>query len=112
MCTGFPKSIFSGLPTTELVRVVSECLLDRPCLEGIFHVASEPINKMDLLEMTAAKYKKTIRIVPDNSINIDRSLLADKFAKATGYRPRNWRVLMDEMCEEEKRWGRYGHVYQ
>ena len=112
VCTGFPKSIFSGLPTTELVRVVSECLLNQPCLEGIFHVASEPISKMELLEMTAAKYKKKIRIVPDSSISVDRSLRADKFAKATGYLPRSWTALMDEMYVEEKLWDRNDHVYQ
>jgi len=112
VCTGFPKSIFSGLPTTELVRVVSECLLNQPCLEGIFHIASEPISKMELLEMAAAKYKKKIRIVPDSSISIDRSLRADKFAKATGYLPRNWTALMDEMCDEEKLWDKNDYVYQ
>jgi dTDP-4-dehydrorhamnose reductase len=112
VCTGFPKSIFSGLPTTELVRVVSECLLNQPCLEGIFHVASEPISKMELLEKAAAKYKKKIRIVPDSSISIDRSLRADKFAKATGYLPRNWTALMDEMCDEEKLWDKNDYVYQ
>jgi dTDP-4-dehydrorhamnose reductase len=112
VCTGFPNSIFSGLPTTELVRVVSECLLNQPRLEGIFHVASEPISKMELLEMTAAKYKKKIRIVPDSSIHVDRSLRADKFAKATGYLPRSWTALMDEMYDEEKLWNRNDHVYQ
>ena len=112
VCTGFPKSIFSGLPTTELARVVSEFLLNRQCHEGLFHIASEPISKMDLLEMTAAKFRKKIRLVPDSSISIDRSLLADKFAKATGYLPRNWTVLMDEMCDETKLWDGYDHVYQ
>ena len=112
VCTGFPKSIFSGLPTTELVRVVSEYLLNQPCLEGIFHVASEPISKMELLEKAAAKYKKKIRIVPDSSISIDRSLRADKFAKATGYLPRNWTALMDEMCDAEKLWDKNDYVYQ
>jgi dTDP-4-dehydrorhamnose reductase len=110
VCTGFPKSIFSGLPTTELVRVVSECLINQPSLEGIFHVASEPISKMELLEKAAAKYKKKIRIVPDSSISIDRSLLADKFAKATGYLPRNWTALMEEMFNEKKCWDRNDRV--
>jgi hypothetical protein len=66
---------------------------------------------MELLEMTAAKYKKKIRIVPDSSISVDRSLRADKFAKATGYLPRSWAALMDEMYEE-KLSGRNDHVYQ
>ena len=62
--------------------------------------------------MTAAKYKKKIRIIPDSSINVDRSLRADKFAQATGYLPRSWKALMHEMYDEVNLWDRNDHVYQ
>ena len=48
---GFTQAIFSGLTTRELARVVGRVIDEFPDLRGLFHVASEPISKFDLLKL-------------------------------------------------------------
>ncbi len=49
--TGYSRAVFSGLPTCELARVVREYVVPNNDLNGIYHVAAEPISKYDLLQM-------------------------------------------------------------
>ena len=94
---GFTKAIFSGLPTVELARVVRDIVLPQPNLSGLFHVASDPINKYDLLKLVANTYKKSIEIIPDDSLVIDRSLNAARFHQASGYAAPKWQQLIENM---------------
>ena len=50
-----------------------------------------------LLQLVAKKYSKHIKIVPDDTIVIDRSLSAYKFESATGYLPPDWATLIENM---------------
>jgi dTDP-4-dehydrorhamnose reductase len=94
---GFRRAIFSGLPTVELAQVVRDFVLPHPEISGVFHVASEPIAKFDLLRMVAEVYGKSIEIVPDDAVVIDRSLNADCFSEATGYVAPPWPELVRRM---------------
>lgn len=96
---GFTRVIFSGLPTVELSRVVRDIVLPRPDLRGIYHVAAKPISKYELLRFVAEIYGKTIKIVPDDQLIIDRSLNADRFREATGYVAPTWPELVRRMYE-------------
>ena len=94
---GYRRAIFSGLPTVELARVVRDFVLPHPEISGVFHVASKPIAKLDLLRMVAEVYGKSIEIVPDDAVVIDRSLNADCFNEATGYAVPPWPELVKRM---------------
>ena len=94
---GYTNAVFSGLPAVELSRVVKEFILPRPDLSGLYHVASDAINKFELLELIAAVYNKKISLVPDDTVRIDRSLNAEKFRAATGYTPPEWPELVRRM---------------
>lgn len=94
---GFTKAVFSGLPTVELARVVRDHVLPRPDLQGLYHVATQPIAKADLLALVARVYARQIQIVPDDSLVIDRSLDATRFRQATGYIPPEWPALVEAM---------------
>jgi dTDP-4-dehydrorhamnose reductase len=96
---GYTKAIFSGLPTVELARVVSDVVLPRPELSGLYHVASAPIAKYDLLKLVADAYGKQIEIVADDALVIDRSLNAERFRDATGYVAPPWPELVRRMYE-------------
>lgn len=91
---GYTRVRFSGLPTVELSRIVRDFVLPREALRGVYHVASAPIAKYDLLKLVARVYKKKIEIVPDDSIAIDRTLVADRFREATGYTAPHWEDLV------------------
>ena len=96
---GFTRAVFSGLPTVELARLVRDFVLQKPQLHGTFHVSSDPINKYDLLRLVAAAYGKSISVVPDASLVIDRSLVSTRFREATGYTPQPWPQLVQRMRE-------------
>jgi dTDP-4-dehydrorhamnose reductase len=96
-CSCYTRSIFSGFPTIVLAQIIRDVIIPRPDLYGIYHIASQPISKFDLLQLVAKKYGKKINIVPDDTVVVDRSLSADKFESATGYSPPDWPTLIDKM---------------
>jgi dTDP-4-dehydrorhamnose reductase len=94
---GYRKAIYTGLPTVELARVVRDVVIPRPELRGLWHLSSDSINKYDLLQLVAKTYGKTIEILPDDSVNIDRSLDGTRFRNATGYVAAPWGELVKLM---------------
>lgn len=90
---GYRRAVFSGLPTVEISRVIRDFVLPHKELQGLYHLSAEPINKYDLLNLVAKVYGRSIEIVPDDSVQIDRSLDSSKFRAVTGFLPKSW----DEM---------------
>lgn len=99
---GYSRAIFSGLPTWELARVMRDFVLPRPELHGLYHVAADPIAKLDLLRILASQYGKDIEIRPDDSLVIDRSLNGERFHAATGYMAPAWPQLIEKMHADFK----------
>jgi dTDP-4-dehydrorhamnose reductase len=94
---GYTRAIFSGLPTVEVARVIRDYVIPYSDLHGVYHLASEPINKFDLLKLVAQTYKKNINIIADDQLVINRSLDATRFRLATGYVPKPWTDLIRSM---------------
>lgn len=94
---GYQRAVFSGLPTTELARVMKDFVIPNPSLHGLYHCAVEPIDKYTLLKLVAQVYGKEIEIVADDRVKIDRSLDATRLKQATGYVPPSWPELIEEM---------------
>lgn len=94
---GYKKAIFSGLPTVELARIIHTFVMPNPELAGLYHVSAAPIDKYALLRQVAEVYGKTIEIVPDEAVSIDRSLDSARFRQATGYAPPAWPELILRM---------------
>lgn len=97
---GFSRAIFSGLPTVELARVMKDFVVPHPELYGLYHVAAEPISKLELLQLVAAQYGKQIEIRPDDALVLDRSLDGSRFRRETGYVAPAWPDLVREMYEQ------------
>lgn len=96
-CPGFRRAIFSGFPTVVLAEIVREFIIPNSNLHGVYHVAAQPISKYELLRLVADVYGKSIDIIADDALVIDRSLNADLFAEKTGYRAPDWRELIETM---------------
>lgn len=94
---GYAKAIFSGLPTVELAAVIKDHVLVHPGLHGLYHVAAQPVAKLELLRLIADQYAKAINIVPDEGLVIDRSLDCERFRLATGYVAPEWPKLIERM---------------
>lgn len=94
---GFRKAVFSGLPTVEVARVIDDYVLPHKDLRGLYHLSVDPINKYDLLNLVATQYAKKIEIIPNDQLVIDRSLDSTRFQKQTGFKPKTWVQLIQEM---------------
>ncbi|MEH0822320.1 MULTISPECIES: dTDP-4-dehydrorhamnose reductase family protein [unclassified Micromonospora] len=101
---GYTKAVYSGLTTLELARVLRTVVLPRTDLTGLYHVAATPITKYDLLRLVASEYHWTGDIVPYDGFVCDRSLSADSFAAATGYRPPAWSEMIAQLYAARSRW--------
>ncbi len=101
-CKCFTRAIFSGFPVVALAGIMRDVIVPRPELSGIYHVAAQPISKFDLLSLVAEIYGKSIEMVPDDRVVIDRSLNAERFRKVTGYVAPDWRELVTQMHYYQK----------
>lgn len=96
-CKGYTRAVFTGLPTVVFAQVMRDVVIPHTELSGLYHVAAKPINKYDLLKLIAEVYGKSIDIVPDDKLVIDRSLDAKRFQSATGYLAPEWPELIKLM---------------
>lgn len=107
---GYKNAIYSGFPTIELARIISDYVLPNPNLSGVYHVSSPPISKFDLLNIVAEQYGKKIEIEPHENFILDRSLNSELFRAQTGYVPPSWPQLIDAMYRDyESNKEQYGH---
>lgn len=96
-CKGYTRAVFSGLPTVVFAQILRDLVIPHTELSGVYHVAAKPIAKFDLLRLVADVYAKTIEIIPDGKLTIDRSLIAKRFQSATGYVAPEWPELIKIM---------------
>jgi dTDP-4-dehydrorhamnose reductase len=94
---GYRRAIFSGLPTVEMARVIRDHVIPHPELRGVYHVSVDPIEKFDLLTLVAKTYGKSIQIIADDQLVINRSLDSTRFRQATGFSPKPWPELLRTM---------------
>jgi len=82
--TGYRKAVWSGLTTEALSRVVAGVIRTGTPSSGLYHVASRPISKYDLLNMIDAELDLGIEVVPADEPVEDCSLRSDRFLEETG----------------------------
>ena len=98
---GYRKAIWSGLTAIEVGRLVNMLIRREESLAGLWHVATPPISKFDLLTALNARLgERGVRVVPDDGFVCDRSLDGSAFSRRTGYVPPSWDVMLDELAED------------
>ncbi len=99
---GYRKAIFSGFTTMELSRIIEAMIVYHPEASGVYHVSSDPISKYDLLKGIRDMLQHPVEIIPDETVNCDRSLDSTRFRRAFHYTPPSWNFMIDELCREIK----------
>lgn len=107
---GYTQALYSGLTAVEQARVLAEYVLPNPALHGLFHLASTPISKYELLHIVGRYFGKSISITPDSSVTENKSLNATHFTRATGYTAPLWDTLIHRMHENAVRYQRDCHA--
>lgn len=96
-CVCFSRAIFSGFPAVVLAQIIRDIIIPNTDLNGVYHVASNPISKCDLLRLIAKVYGKKIEFITNDKVEINRSLDAEHFRITTGYTPPDWQSLVKQM---------------
>ncbi len=83
-----------------MARIGDRSVNQRAGLSGVWHVASEPISKVALLQLGREKLGWEGVIEPNDEFVCDRSLNADRFNQATGYTPPSWEAMISELAQQ------------
>ena len=97
---GFTNAHFSGLPTIVLAQTIGRLIDEGLLLRGCFHVASDRISKFELLELVTRAMDGPWRIVPNPSLEVDRSLNGSRFHTTTGIGFPSWPELVEVMVAD------------
>jgi len=97
---GFRRVIYSGVTTNYMARLVGNLVADHPALSGLYQVAAPPLSKYDLLCRLKEAYHLDVEIVPDEREASDRSMVGEKFLRATGYRMPDWDDLVSQLVND------------
>lgn len=102
-CECFSNAIFSGFPTNVLAEIIRDFIIPNNKLQGVYHIASKPISKCELLTLISKEYNINIKLKKNNKIKINRSLNSDRFKAVTGYVSPKWRDLIKSMHSYKKK---------
>jgi dTDP-4-dehydrorhamnose reductase len=96
---GYKRAIYSGFTTLEMARIVRMVLTEHRAVSGTLQVSSDRISKYDLLTLMQRAFEFDVEIVPDDKVQIDRSLDSTRFRTLTGYIPPSWPTMVEELAE-------------
>jgi dTDP-4-dehydrorhamnose reductase len=97
---GYSNARFSGLTTRALAEVIAQVILEHRNLEGLYHVAAEPISKLELLEALRDALGMSCEIRPVEEPRINRALDASRFREDTGIAVPSWSSMLDSYLRE------------
>jgi dTDP-4-dehydrorhamnose reductase len=107
---GYRKAVYTGVSTSVLAALIGDIIENHPDLQGLYHVASQPISKFDLLaRLLSALGWKDINLQPEEKFACDRSLNGERFSRETGWRAPEWDAMIHGLAGE---WPAYQPWYE
>jgi dTDP-4-dehydrorhamnose reductase len=100
--SGYPQAVFTGPTTPVLARLIGDLIEGHPQLGGVWHVGAEPISKFDLLTYVRDAFELEVRLLPDPSVEVDRSLDSSRLRAATGWKPPGWYEMVQELANADR----------
>jgi dTDP-4-dehydrorhamnose reductase len=97
---GYAGAVFSGWTTAALSDVLLRVMLERPDLEGLYHVAAAPIDKLSLLRLIDGAFHTGVALSARGEPRIDRSLDGSRFRVATGIEAPPWPAMIEQMAAD------------
>ena len=99
--SGFSGAIYSGLTTTELAKIIGNLLLSASRLTGMFHVSSEAISKLEIINQLNELLELKIKVVEDKAVQINRSLNSSLFQSVANTIAPMWNQMLKEFCADQ-----------
>jgi len=105
---GYKNAIFSGLTCEAFALILFDVIREFPRLDGVWHVASKPISKFELLKRLNERLGRPVEITADSNLRLDRSLNGQRFAEQTRIETPDWGTMLDEIVVRRKEYDDYG----
>jgi dTDP-4-dehydrorhamnose reductase len=107
---GYHRAVYTGFSTRVLAELIGDIIETRPELSGLYHVASKPISKYDLLVSLREKLMwDDIKIARDDDFFCDRSLIGTRFNAEMEWTPPEWEEMLSGLAKE---WPNYEKWYK
>ncbi len=97
---GWSRAVTTGLTTAALSRLIRDLLERHLGLSGLWHAASHPISKYDLLALINQALELGVRLRRDDATACDRSLDGSRFRAAVGWTPPSWPDMIAELARD------------
>jgi len=107
---GYTNAIFSGFTTQALGEILAWIVSEHPTLDGLYHVASEPISKYALLTKISKAFGFHVEIEQYAENRCDRSLDASRFREATGWQPPSWESMIQKLAADPTPYDQWRHM--
>jgi len=95
---GFSEAWFSGLTTAALTRVLAQLFEQESAISGVYQVASDPINKFDLLGRLRDAFGLKVEVRESSSLAINRSLDGSRFGAETQIVVPSWDQMIADLA--------------
>lgn len=98
--TGFAGAHYTGMTTNVMSDLIAKIVTDFPGLDGIWHVASDPITKYELLALVNRHFQLGIELLRDDKFVVDRRLDGSRFRARTGFSCPSWDDMIVELSAD------------
>ena len=98
---GYSNAIYSGLTTFSFSVVINSLLTTGSSIGGLVHVASNPLNKYQLITELNNRLGLGIDIKIDESVVINRSLRPSDQLKQFKIEIPSWDQMLDNFCKDQ-----------
>jgi dTDP-4-dehydrorhamnose reductase len=100
---GWSRAIFSGVTTGELSRNIVLLLGEDTPIHGVWHLASEPIDKGTLLTALNHRFDLGLNIELVDEVQINRALDDTPIRESLGWPRPTWAGLIEDLAEDRER---------
>ncbi len=97
---GFTRAMYAGLTTNRMSQLVKDLIIHHPGLSGMYQVSGPWISKYDLLVLVREAFELDIEIERDEEVDIDRTLVGDRFSASTGFVAPSWQEMVAELAAD------------
>ncbi len=99
--SGYQNAIYSGLTTMALSRVIQQVIEVQPTLSGLYQVASNRINKFDLITQLNESLQLDLSIAKNTEFMCDRSMDGTEFTNSTNIQIPSWEEMLTEFAADQ-----------
>lgn len=95
---GFTNTLYSGVSTTFMARIVKNIISNFPNLSGLYHLATDkPISKYELLCLAKEAFNVNVDIIPEDEHVHLPTLDASKLKRKINLIVPGWKEMMNEL---------------